>query len=376
MYWGWADRMRAGVPASVDMRRSTSFAILPPIPNAPRVLPALLCQARVVMYMFVVIGEALVDLVGQRGGRTFVAHPGGSPANVALGLARLGVPVTLKTRLGQDGLGQMVLDHLRASSVRVSADPAQGMSTSLAIATLAAGVASYDFRIEWDMPALAPLPIETRCLHTGSLATALAPGNANVIDLVEREHSRGRLTISYDPNVRPALLGDAAQARRGIERLVALSDVVKVSDEDLRWLYPDQSDELVAQDWLESGPALVVVTRGGMGVYAVRAGLELHRPAVPIDLVDTVGAGDSFTSGLLEALYRADLIGGSRRDAVAAIDESTLASVVDAAALAAAITCSRPGADPPTRAEVDALLAAQNSASDSTGAGRGQLPTI
>ncbi|MDQ4092893.1 MAG: carbohydrate kinase, partial [Actinomycetota bacterium] len=284
--------------------------------------------------MFVVVGEALVDLVGQRGGRTFVAHPGGSPANVALGLARLGVPVTLMTRLGSDGLGEMIFEHLRASGVRVNGGPARGMgmSTSLAIATLAAGVASYDFRIEWDMPALAPLPIETRCLHTGSLATALAPGNANVIELVERERTRGRVTISYDPNVRPALLGDAARARTGIERLVALSDVVKVSDEDLRWLYPDQPDELVAQNWLGLGPALVVVTRGAMGVYAVSASLELFRPAVPIDLVDTVGAGDSFTSGLLEALHRADLIGGWRREALAAIDESTLASVVEAAA--------------------------------------------
>ena len=309
--------------------------------------------------MFVVVGEALIDLVGQRGGRTLAAHPGGSPANVALGLARLGVPVTLKTRLGRDAFGDMISAHLEASGVRVDGGPEGGASTSLAIATLAAGIAAYDFRIDWDVEALAPLPIETRCLHTGSLATVLPPGKASVVDLVEREHKRGRVTVSYDPNVRPALLGDAARARPDIERLVALSDVVKVSDEDLRWLYPDRPDEDVAQAWLASGPALVVVTRGGAGVYAVSAGLELHRRAVPLDLVDTVGAGDSFTSGLLDGLHRADLVGGARRDALAAIDEATLGSVVDAAALIAAITCSRPGADPPTRAEVDAALAAQ-----------------
>jgi fructokinase len=309
--------------------------------------------------MFVVVGEALVDLVGQRGGRTFVAHPGGSPANVALGLARLDVPVTLVTRLGRDAFGEMVSAHLEASGVQIDAGPDEGFSTSLAIATLAAGIASYDFRIDWDVVSLEPLPIETRCLHTGSLATALAPGSRTVVDLAEREHERGRVTVSYDPNVRPKLLGDAARALPGIERLVALSDVVKVSNEDLRWLYPGRSDEDVARAWLAAGPAVVVVTRGDAGVYAVSADVELRRPAVSIDLVDTVGAGDSFTSGLLDGLQRADLIGGPRRAALTAIDESTLVSVVDSAALVAAITCSRPGADPPTRAEVEAVAAAQ-----------------
>jgi fructokinase len=312
--------------------------------------------------VFIVVGEALVDLVGQRGGRTLAAHPGGSPANVALGLGRLGVPVTLKTRLGRDSLGEMIRGHLEASGVRVDGGLDEGVSTSLAIATLAAGIASYDFRIEWDVGDLSPLPVETRCLHTGSLATALAPGKDSVVDLIQREHERGRVTISYDPNVRPALLGEPARARPDIERLVTLSDVVKVSDEDLRWLYPDRSDEEVAQDWLALGPALVVVTRGGAGVYAVAADVELRRDAVPIDLVDTVGAGDSFTSGLLDGLHRADLVGAARRDALAGIDRATLESVVEEAALIAAITCSRPGADPPTRAELDAALAAGPSA--------------
>jgi fructokinase len=312
--------------------------------------------------MFVVVGEALVDLVGQRGSRTLVAHPGGSPANVALGLARLGDQVALITRLGRDAFGDMVTDHLQASGVRVDGGRDAGAKTSLAVASLAAGVASYDFRIEWDVGDLAPLAVEARCLHTGSLATALAPGAAQVTNLLERERERGRVTISYDPNVRPALLGSPEKARPGIEHLVTLSDVVKVSDEDLRWLYPDRRDEDVARDWLALGVPLVVVTRGGEGVFAVTADLALDLPATRIDLVDTVGAGDSFTAGLLNGLGRADLIGGARREALARIDESSLISVLDEASLIASITCSRPGADPPTWAEVETARAARSPA--------------
>ena len=184
------------------------------------------------------------------------------------------------------------------------------------------------------------------------------------------------MTISYDPNVRPALLGTPERARPDIENLVSLSDVVKVSDEDLHWLYPDRQDEDVAREWLARGPVLVVVTRGGQGVYAVTADLELRRPATPIDLVDTVGAGDTFTAGLLDGLRRADLIGGLRRDALAAIDESSLVSILDTASLVAAITCSRPGANPPTLAEVEAARAQQSTtaASGASGPSRAAAP--
>jgi fructokinase len=309
--------------------------------------------------MFAVVGEALVDLVGQRNGWTFVAHPGGSPANVALGLARLGAPVTLTTQLGQDAFGHLVAAHLEANGVVVNRDSDPAQETSLAIATLAGGVATYDFRITWDIGMLPPLQIETRCLHTGSLATVLSPGADAVVDLVRRESQRGRVTVSYDPNLRPALLGAAERAQPRIEQLVALSDVVKVSDEDLRWLYPTAPDDDVARRWLTLGPALVVVTRGSAGVLAVSEGIQLTRPAQPVDVVDTVGAGDSYTAGLLDGLRRADLIGGVRRDALASTDEATLASILDWAAMIAAITCSRPGADPPTRAQADAALAAR-----------------
>ncbi len=304
--------------------------------------------------MFVVIGEALVDLVGQRGSRTLVAHPGGSPANVALGLGRLGDPVTLITHLGQDSFGDMISRHLQASGVRVDGGSGAGAKTSLAVATLAAGIATYDFRIEWDIGDLDPLPIETRCVHTGSLATVLEPGRTNVENLLAREHRRGRVTISYDPNVRPALLGRPEDARPGIEHVVGLCDVVKVSDEDLAWLYPSRADEDVARDWLGAGPSLVVVTRGASGVLAVTAEVAVEQSARPIELVDTVGAGDSFTAGLLDGLAGADLLGGDRPEALAAVNEATLRSVLDEAGRVAAITCSRPGTDPPTRAELDA----------------------
>jgi fructokinase len=309
--------------------------------------------------MFVVVGEALVDLVGQRGSRAFVAHPGGSPANVALALSRLENQVALVTRLGQDSFGEMLRSHLTTSGVRVDGGADAGVRTSLAVASLAAGVASYDFRIEWDIGELAPLPAETRCVHTGSLATALAPGAAQVTDFLERERKRGGTTISYDPNVRPALLGPPSGARPGIEHLVSLSDVVKASDEDLRWLYPGRPHEEVARDWLALGAALVVVTRGRRGAFAAATHLELDHPATRVDLVDTVGAGDSFTAGLLDGLRRADLLGGVRRDALATIDESSLSAVLDEAGLVSAITCSRPGADPPAWAEVEAARAAR-----------------
>jgi fructokinase len=304
--------------------------------------------------VFVVIGEAIVDLVAETGSRTFVAHPGGSPANVALGLARLGHAVTLMTRLGRDAFGDMIAAHLEGDGVRVDRGLDPTARTSLAVATLTAGSASYDFRIDWDLRDVESLPSGTVCLHTGSLATALPPGRGRVVNLLERERERGGVTISYDPNVRPALLGDRERARSDVERLVALSDVVKVSDEDLAWLYPGRRDEEVAREWVGRGPALVVVTRGGDGVLAVTAGLTLQRPARSIALADTVGAGDSFTAGLLDRLGSLELLGGSRRDALAAIDEPSLAGVLDAAGLIAAITCSRPGADPPTREEVEA----------------------
>ncbi|MGM7422243.1 PfkB family carbohydrate kinase, partial [Cellulosimicrobium sp. CpK407] len=159
-------------------------------------------------------------------------------------------------------------------------------------------------------------------------------------------------TITYDPNARPALMGDPADARARIEALVALADVVKVSDEDLAWLVPGTDPVAVARDWLALGPALVVVTYGGEGALALTAAGEQRVTAPRVEVVDTVGAGDSFMGALLDGLWDAGLLGADRRDALRAVDTATLTRLLERCAAVAAVTVSRAGANPPRRAEL------------------------
>jgi fructokinase len=294
-----------------------------------------------------VVGEALIDEV-RHGDGTAVPYPGGSPFNVAIGLARLGARAALLTRLGADEYGDLLRAALDRDGVALAADPVGTTPTSVAAASIdAAGVASYDFSISWELPDAAPdLLGDFACVHTGSLATALEPGASAVLRLLDRAHVE-RIPVSYDPNLRPSLLGSAAETRPAVQALVARSDVVKVSVEDLAWLEPGVDAQDVARRWLGAGAAIVVVTRGAEGSYAVTRTVEIELPAVPVQLVDTVGAGDAFTAGLLDGLRRAQLLGPDHTEALHAIDEPTLRQVLDRAALVAAITCSRPGADPP-----------------------------
>ncbi|MDP9397277.1 MAG: carbohydrate kinase [Actinomycetota bacterium] len=282
-------------------------------------------------------------------------HPGGSPANVAVGLARLGTSATLVTRFGRDAYGDLLRGHLAGNGV-VLAPGAEGPGeTSVAVASLdAAGAATYTFRLAWD-----PAPLDSSllagagCVHTGSLGTALPPGARVVRDLLTA--AAGRVPVSYDPNLRPALLGPPEEVRRDVEELVALSDVVKASEEDLGWLHPGEAYEEVARRWLALGPALVVVTRGGDGAYARTQGYELRRPAVPVEVVDTVGAGDAFTAGLLDALVRTRRVGAGGSGRLTQLPADELDAALAAAITVSALTCSRAGADPPTRAELRAV---------------------
>jgi fructokinase len=298
-----------------------------------------------------VIGEALVDIVERPdGGRA--EHPGGSPANVALGLARLGRSAHLLTRIGDDQRGHAVAAHLQASGVVLVPGSITAERTSTATAHLdGAGVATYDFDLDWRLPATVD-PTAFRAVHTGSIAAFLEPGATDVLALLDR--AAGLATISYDPNARPRLMGGATAARQRVESIVARAHVVKVSDEDLAWLAPGEDHTDIARRWLESGPSVVVVTRGGQGAFGLCAAGEVDIPAPRIEVVDTVGAGDAFTAGLLDHLAGAELLGPDRLAALGAIETEALATMLTHAAQVAAITCTRAGAQPPTRAELSA----------------------
>ncbi|MDQ6753559.1 MAG: carbohydrate kinase [Actinomycetota bacterium] len=308
--------------------------------------------------MLTVIGEALVDEV-VRDGAEPVPHVGGSPMNVAVGLARLGHPVQFLGRFGRDPYGTLISTHLHDNSVLVPT-VADEKPTSIARATVdGSGAASYEFRLDWELPALEQklgfLLQSTTLLHTGSIATMLRPGSAEVLKAVQHAHPRA--TISYDPNCRPSIIKDADYARTEAEKFVRLADVVKASDEDLQWLYPDLDPLAAARNWLAiggaaGGPAVVVVTRGADGPWAVNAAGEAQTPVPQTAVVDTVGAGDSFMAALLSALVDRELDGAQRRDALRSLSTEELGQVLRYAAKAAAVTVSRSGANPPRRADL------------------------
>jgi fructokinase len=300
-----------------------------------------------------VVGEALIDIVRRADGRT-AEHPGGSPANVALGLGRLGRVVSLLSRFGLDARGTSIAVRLAASNVVVVPGTRTTAATSTATAVLDEhGAASYTFDLNWRLPPADELegPLTgARALHTGSLAAFLPPGGDAVLDLVRS--ASGRTTVSFDPNARPALMGDPTAARERVEQFVRAVDIVKVSDEDLGWLAPGEDPAVVAADWLALGPSLVVVTRGAEGATGLAAAGRVDVQAPPVEVVDTVGAGDAFTAGLLDALAAADLLGAEHAEELRAIETGGLAASLRHAARVAAVTCSRSGADPPTRTEL------------------------
>jgi fructokinase len=302
-----------------------------------------------------VVGEALVDIVStvqktnRNGNGKPKATPGGSPANVAVGLARLGVPTQLVTRFGTDAYGDQLGAHLFGNGVQLapgSVDP--GFRTSTATATLdAAGVASYQFDITWEPPALS-LTRGCPAIHTGSIATVLEPG-AKAIHAFLKSMTEQPVTVTLDPNARPTITPDPVSTWAAVRELAALSDLVKLSDEDCEFLRPGQSvDEIAAELLTVDRTRCVVITRGGDGAIGITRDARVEVTAPAIEVVDTVGAGDSFMAALIAGLHARGLLGATRLEGLTSAD---LREVVDYAVKAAAITCTRHGADPPTASE-------------------------
>ncbi len=302
--------------------------------------------------LLTVIGEALIDLVPGPGPGDYHARPGGSPFNVAIGLARLGHRTALMARLADNAFGRQLREHAAAEGIDLTGAPHATEPTTLAVVSLdAQGHAGYDFYLEgtadwqWTATELARIAPDTAVLHVGSLASWTHPGNKHIHAAAARLREQGRTLISYDPNIRPQLLGSPERARPRVEGFVSVAHVVKASREDVEWLYPEAGIAEVGDRWLNLGAPAVVITDGPNGAHLLRAGASpIHLPGRKIRLVDTIGAGDAFTSGLLGGLVRRGL---HLPDLLSQCPAELLAEAVDEAVLISALTCERAGADPP-----------------------------
>lgn len=299
-----------------------------------------------------VVGEALIDIV--IGADHQDEHVGGSPANVAMGLARLGHPTDLLAHIGTDQRGRRISEHVAATGVRLVPGSDTADHTPTATARLdEQGAATYDFDLPWDIPAVDRAGASH--VHAGSIAATLEPGASRVRELLQQ--SRAEATISYDPNLRPSIMGEPHDVRSLVEELVGLADVVKTSDEDLAWLYAGTSVPEIAHLWGRLGPSVVVVTQGPDGalVHLSGNGEDTVAPATPASVVDTVGAGDSFMAGLLSGLLDAGLLGDpGARERLRGSQLDGILPAVRRALDAAHWTIERAGAAAPTRSDLSA----------------------
>ena len=307
--------------------------------------------------MFVVSGEALMDVFGgepNAHGLMLDARIGGSPLNVAIGLARLAQPVAFFGALSTGFLGQRLMRALRDEGVATDAVARLDAPTTLGLVGLdEAGVASYSFYGHGcadrllPLDALDALPANARAFHFGSYAMVVEPVAATQRALVEREHRRS--LIAYDPNIRLNVEPEIERWRDTLQWMLPRTHLLKVSEEDLGLLYPGRSPANLAREWLARGVSCVVVTHGGEGASAWRAGEQQRIDPIAVTVADTVGAGDTFQAALLAGLAERSVW---TREALRDMAAAPLQQVLEFAARAAAITCSRRGADMPRRGEL------------------------
>lgn len=290
-----------------------------------------------------VIGEALIDIVVTT--TETDEHVGGSPLNVAVGLARLNHPTCLLTSLGDDERGRAITDYVFANHIELISSPT--VTTSTAVARIAAdGSAGYEFDLYW--PTTADPGGTFDVVHTGSIGLFLEPGGGSVRNILR--HRRADSLITVDPNIRPSIVDSHDSVLTQFEATARLADVVKLSDEDAAWLYPRLSVDDVLGHLLSVGPRVVVVTQGADGSTLASPAERVAVPVEPVVVVDTIGAGDSYMSALVHGL------GGLGTEVIRTgdpLDSNELTRVGAFAARVAAITVARRGAQPPTLAEVE-----------------------
>jgi len=301
--------------------------------------------------VIVVCGEALIDLI-HNGDGTQRAAPGGGPFNTARSLARLGVPTAFLGRLSNDAFGRQLIEALKSDGVSLELASIGPEPTTIAVADVDSdGLAEYQFEVRGtSAPNLTTemipdqLKDDVSALHIGTLGLVLEPMASTLLEVVRRERE-GRV-VMVDPNIRVGLVPDN-EYRERLHAVLAESAIVKASDADLTWLYPDLSYKRAAERLLSEGVAIVVVTLGAQGAFAAHREFRVSVDAVHVQVVDTIGAGDAFGAGLLAWLHDHQAIKPDLR-----LEEDDLRSAVEFACLAAALTCARRGADPPWRSEM------------------------
>jgi len=301
--------------------------------------------------VIVVCGEALIDVINNGDG-TQRSVPGGGPFNTARALARLGVPTAFLGHLSNDAFGRELADMLVSDGASLELSSVGSEPTTIAVAEVdGAGLAEYEFLVEGtSAPNLTPdmfparLGPEIKAIHLGTLGLVLQPMASTLVELVHRERD-GRV-VMIDPNIRLGLASDG-EYRNRLQEMISQSAIVKASDADLAWLYPGMSYEDAADRILGEGARLVVVTLGARGAFAAHRGFRLAVDAVKVDVVDTIGAGDAFGAALLAWLHDHDAIQPDLH-----LEKEEVKGALDFACLAAALTCSRAGADPPWKSEM------------------------
>lgn len=306
--------------------------------------------------MILCCGEALIDFlprVGQGGAAVYQPVNGGSVYNTAIALGRLDVPVGLFAGVSTDFFGDAIRQGLSASKVSLKFTRAKPQHTTLAFVKLENGHARYSFvddasagrnLTKADLP---KLPKAVTALHFGSISLIPEPCGGTYETLLKRE--RKSRIISIDPNIRASLIKDRKGHLARLNRLMALADIVKISDEDVRWMTGSDTFDAAARKWLKAGAKVVAITRGGEGVEVYAKGQKLSLAAPRVKVADTVGAGDTFTAGFLTSLARHGLL---TKKAIASLTAMQLQAAADFAMKCAAVTVSRPGADPPWSNEV------------------------